>query len=365
MRLIGTTIAPGPATQPTETMTRNSPWWLKDRHADRRPFLIERGRIKAAIRAWFEAEGFIEVEPAGLQVSPGNEAHLHALATEIIGPDLKVERRYLHTSPEFAMKKLLAAGEEKIFAFAPCYRNRERGPLHATEFTMLEWYRAGAPYETVMADAAALLKLAAGTTGHRLVSWQGKTADPRLDPERLTVAEAFRRFAGIDLAAALDDDGRPNRDELAAAAAAQGLTVRGGDSWSDIFSRVLTALIEPKLGLGHATLLTEYPAHEAALARAKPGDARVAERFELYCCGVELANGFGELTDPVRQRANLEAQMALKEEIYGERYPIDEDFLAALAAMPDASGCALGFDRLVMLACGATHIDQVLWTPPA
>ena len=346
-----------------EKMTRISPWWSPDRHQDRRPFLIARGRIKAAIRAWFESEGFLEVEPGCLQVSPGNEAHLHALSTEIIGPDLSRTRRYLHTSPEFAMKKLLAAGETKIFAFSPCFRNREHGPLHATEFTMLEWYRAGVGYETVMDDAAHLLRLACETTGQRLISWRGAVAVPKGAADRLTVAEAFSRFAGIELLETLPG-GTPDRDALAEQVRAQGITVRDDDSWSDLYARVLAAVIEPKLGLGQPQLLIEYPAVEAALARPSPRDRRVAERFELYCCGVELANGFGELTDPDLQRANLEAQMALKQKIYGERYPIDEDFIASLAHMPAASGCALGFDRLVMLAAGATHIEQVLWTPP-
>ncbi len=343
-------------------MSRISPWWSPDRHADRRPFLTARGRIKAAIRDWFTAQGFTEVEPACLQASPGNEAHLHALSTVIVGPDLSRRCRYLHTSPEFAMKKLLAAGEEKIFAFTPCFRNREHGPLHATEFTMLEWYRTGAPYEQVMDDAADLLRLACATTGQRLISWRGAVAVPQGAADRLTVAQAFQRHAGIDLLRTITD-GTPDRDALAEQVRAQGITVRDHDSWSDLFARVLAASIEPKLGLGQPQLLIEYPAVEAALARPTPHDPSVAERFELYCCGVELANGFGELTDPVLQRANLEAQMALKEKIYGERYPIDEDFLAALAHMPPASGCALGFDRLVMLAAGATHIDQVLWTP--
>ena len=151
-------------------------------HADRRPFLIARGRIKAAIRAWFEEQGFTEVDTGCLQVSPGNEAHLHAFATELVGPDLSRRSLYLHTSPEIACKKLLAAGETKIFTFAPVFRNRERGSLHAPEFTMLEWYRAEAPYETVMADAAAILKLAAETVDNRFVSWRGVTANPRAVP---------------------------------------------------------------------------------------------------------------------------------------------------------------------------------------
>ena len=340
-----------------------SPWWHPDRHADRRPFLIARAAIKSAIRTWFQDRGFIEVEPACLQVSPGNEAHLHALRADVIGPDLNVQIRYLNTSPEFAMKKLLAAGEEKIFAFSPCFRNRERGALHAPEFTMLEWYRAGAPYESVMEDATHLVQLACRTTQHRLVSWRDATCDPMQAPERLTVGQAFSRFAGVDLLGTLTEPAG-ERAALAAMAEVAGLTVRDSDTWSDIFARVLAARVEPRLGIGRPTILYEYPANEAALARPKPGDPRVAERFEVYVAGVELANGFGELTDPALQRTNLISQMDLKEAVYGERYPIDEGFVDALSLMPPASGCALGFDRLVMLATGATHIDQVLWTPP-
>ncbi|MGQ0671811.1 MAG: EF-P lysine aminoacylase EpmA [Hyphomicrobium sp.] len=337
------------------------PWWSPERHADRRPALLARARIKAAIRAWFEARGFVEVETGCLQVSPGNETHLHAFETERVGAGLERQRLYLHTSPEFACKKLLAAGESKLFTFAPVFRNRERGALHAPEFTMLEWYRAGVPLAEVMKDADALLRLACATTSNPIVSWRGQTADTRQDSEQLSVAAAFERFAGIDLLATLGPDGN-DREAFANTAAAAGVPPRDGDTWSDIFAKVLTALIEPRLGVGFATLLDDYPASEASMARRSTRDPRVAERFELYCCGVELANGFGELTDAAEQRRRLEAEMAEKERRYGERYPIDEDFLAALAIMPPASGCALGFDRLVMLATGATHIDQVQWT---
>jgi lysyl-tRNA synthetase class 2 len=345
-------------------MSHSNSWWTRARHADRRPFLLSRARIKSAIRAWFEGQGFVEVDTACLQVSPGNETHLHAFATEFTGVGLERRTLYLHTSPELAMKKLLAAGEERIFAFAPVFRNRERGALHHPEFTMLEWYRAGAPYAEVMADAAALLKLAAETADNRFVSFRGRTANPRAEPERLTVAEAMSRHAGLDLLATVRPDGN-DRALLAAMAETAGVTVRPDDTWPDIFSKVLTALVEPKLGIGRATLVTEYPASESAFARPVPADPRVAERFELYCCGVELANGFGELTDPGEQRRRLHAQMDEKERRYGERYPLDEDFLAALARMPAASGCALGFDRLVMLATGAERIEQVIWTPLA
>jgi lysyl-tRNA synthetase class 2 len=339
-----------------------SPWWRPDRHRDRRPFLLARGRIQAAIRAWFLEQGFIEVETAALQVSPGNETHLSAFATELIGPDGTRRPLYLHTSPEFACKKLLAAGEERIFTFAQAFRNRERGPLHHPAFTMLEWYRVQEPCERLMEDCAALLRLAAEAAGSARLVQGDRWADPFGAPERLSVAQAFERFAGIDLLATLDGPAG-DRDALAGAAEAAGIGTAADDTWADVFSRILVARVEPNVGNGRPTLLTGYPASLAALARPESGDPRVAERFEVYACGVELANAFGELGDPAEQRRRLEAEMAEKERRYGERYPIDEDFLAALAQMPPASGAALGFDRLVMLATGARDIEQAIWTP--
>jgi lysyl-tRNA synthetase class 2 len=342
-----------------------SPWWSPTRRPDRTPFLAARGRIRTATRAWFEAEGFTEVETPALQVSPGNEAHLHAFATEAIGNSGQRTALFLHTSPEFTAKKLLASGERRIFEMARVWRNRERGPLHHPEFTMLEWYRAEEPYEAIMADCAALLALAAEAAGAKALTFRGHTADPTAEPERLTLAEAFDRFAGIDLLATVAADGATDRKALAAAAGGQGIRVATDDTWSDVFSRVLVEKIEPNLGMGRATILCEYPTAEAALARPAAHDPRVAERFELYACGVELANCFGELTDPAEQRRRFEAEMAEKARVYGERYPLDEDFLAALAHMPQASGGALGFDRLAMLATGAQRIEQVLWAPVA
>jgi elongation factor P--(R)-beta-lysine ligase len=337
------------------------PWWHSDVHADRRPFLLARGRIVAALRRFFSDQGFLEVEPSILQLSPGNETHLHAFATELTAPDGARTPMFLHTSPEFACKKLLAAGERKIFALVPAFRNRERGALHHPAFTMLEWYRVGAPYEALMQDCAELLAVAARAAGSPRLRFGQRCADPLAAPLRLSVADAFARHAGIDLLATLGD--APDRRGLAAAARASGVRVADDDAWGDIFSRVLVERIEGALGNGRATLLVDYPAKLAALARPQRADPRLAERFELYACGVELVNGFGELNDPGEQRRRLLAEMAEKERIYGERYPIDEDFLAALAEMPPASGAALGVDRLVMLASGAAHIEQVIWTP--
>lgn len=340
-------------------------WWDRTVHADRRPLLLARNRLKARLRRHFEDDGFTEVETTALQISPGNEAHLHAFATILIGDDGVARPRFLHTSPEFAMKKLVAAGETRIFDFARVWRNREGGDRHAAEFTMLEWYRAGAPLDALVDDCAALLALAAETTGADRLGHRGRSCDPFLPPERVTVAEAFADLAGIDLLATLSPDPAvaPDRDALAAAARDRGLKVAADDGWSDVFSRVLAETIEPRLGDGRAVVLTEYPACEAALARRSVRDPRVAERFELWACGVELANAFGELTDPVEQRRRFEIEMDLKERIYGERYPIDDDFLAALAEMPETSGIALGFDRLVMLATGAPRLADVMWTP--
>ena len=343
-------------------MNETPPFWLPGRHAARRPYLAARGRIAAALRAWFVGSGFIEVETAALQVSPGNETHLHAFATDLIGPDTERRPLYLRTSPEFACKKLLAAGETRIFEFGRVFRNRERGALHHPEFTMLEWYRAHESYQTLMDDCAALLAEAARAAGAKQFTFRDKTIDPYAAPERVTVAEAFARHAGVDLLATVAD-GKGDRAKLAAAAVKARIAIAGDDTWGDIFSRILAERVEPQLGIGRATLLYEYPLPLAALARSKPGSDKVAERFELYACGVELANAFGELTDVAEQRARFEAAMTEKQRIHGERYPVDEDFLAALATMPPASGSALGFDRLVMLATGAKSIEQVIWTP--
>lgn len=341
-------------------MKSASPWWARDVYADRKPFLKARAKIAAAARHFFSGQRFLEVETAALQVSPGNEAHISAFGVDLIAPSGDASRLFLHSSPEFACKKLLAAGEERIFTFARVFRNRERGPLHHPEFTLLEWYRVDEPISRLMEDCAGLLSVAARAVGAERFAYRGRSIDPFDEPEVISVCEAFDSYANIDLAAILDD-----RDALARAAARDGIRVADDDTWSDLFSKILSEKVEPSLGRGRATILCDYPASEAALARPKPGDARFCERFELFACGVELANGFGELTDANEQRRRFEAQMATRRRVYGETYPIDEDFLDALAVMPRACGIALGFDRLAMLASGAERIEQVLWTPVA
>lgn len=340
-------------------------WWDASLHRDRRTLLITRNAIAARVREYFARHDFVEVDTAAVQISPGNEAHIHALALNLDRPDGSIARRYLHTSPEFAMKKLLAAGETRIFSLAHVYRGREQGPLHACEFTMLEWYREGESYQDIIDDCIRIVQLAAEQAGASMLRYRQMTADPFEPAQKVSVAEAFLRYAAIDLLATCRADGSTDRQALAQAARRAGLAIRDGDSWSDIFSRLLVSLVEPNLGREALCILFDYPRSEAALSAVKRQDPRLADRFELYACGIELANGFRELTDAVEQRRRFEAQMAEKEQIYGERYPIDEDFLEALASMPEASGVALGFDRLVMLATGAPSIHQVLWTPPA
>jgi lysyl-tRNA synthetase class 2 len=326
--------------------------WRADKLSRRLPYLQARATIQAALRLWFAEQGFIEVETPILQVAPGAEVHLAGFATEWKTPDGAARTRWLQTSPEFAMKKLLVGGVPRLLQFARVFRNAEGSPLHHPEFTMLEWYRARVGYETIMEDCAALLSVC----GAKELRWQDKTCDPAMAPERLTVAEAFERYARVDLFATIGDAEKLSR--------LSGVAMHDGDSWDDVFFRIMFDKIEHGLGIGRPTILCEYPIAMAALARAKPDDPRVAERFELYACGVELANAFGELTDPAIQRARLQADMDEKERLYGVRWPVDEDFLAALDhGLPDCAGIALGFDRLVMLATGAEHIEDVLWLP--
>lgn len=320
-----------------------------------------------ALRQVFDEMGFVEVDTPALQISPGMEPHLQSFQTELVGPHPDDRcRLHLHTSPEFAMKKLLVAGEPKIYQLAHVFRNGERSQTHSPEFTMLEWYRAGEGYRLLIDDCIRLVRAAAMATNRPLFERSGMVCDPFQPWQILTVADAFHNHAGIDLLACYDGSHEPDPTALATAASAAGVTPHAGDRWEDIFFRVMFERIEPHLGTGVPCVLTDYPVSMAALSRPKPEDGRLAERFELYACGVELANAFGELTDAAAQRVRFEADMDLKEKLYGERFPVDEDFLAALEfGMPQSSGIALGFDRLVMLCSGAETIDDVLWLPVA
>jgi len=344
-----------------------TPWWHPAALAARQPHLAARTRVRAALDRWFADRGFLAVETPILQRSPGMEPHIQGFRTRYDPPDPArgPQELWLHTSPEFAMKMLLAAGLPRIVQFARVFRNGEATARHHPEFTMLEWYRAGAGYRDLIDDCVGLVRAAATAAGRDRFDFAGLACDPFADWEILAVADAFDRFAGIDLLATAPDPTAPDARRLRAAAAAAGLHTADDDSWEDLFFRIMLDRIEPHLGAGRPTILIDYPVSLAALARPKPEDPRLAERFELYACGLELANAFGELTDPAVQRARFVADMDLKERLYGVRHPIDEAFLSALAVMPPAAGIALGFDRLVMLCAGVEDIRDVLWAPVA
>jgi elongation factor P--(R)-beta-lysine ligase len=345
-------------------------WWLRDVLAERLPALLVRNHVAVATRQFFAERDFVEVETPALQVSPGMEPNLTAFATELFEPFAEADARtlYLHTSPEFAMKKLLTGGMEKIFQLARVWRNGERSSTHHPEFTMLEWYRANAGWRDIAKDCESLVK-AAVLQAHpnaepMQFNWRGMACDPLADWQYLSVAEAFERYCGIDILATAPDPLNPDSALLFAEARRVGVRIDPDDQWDEIFFRLFLEKVEPNLGIGAPTVLYDWPLSMAALARENPNDNRVAERFEIFVCGVELANGFGELTDAKEQRRRFEAEVVRKQEIAGYSYPIDEDFLDALASgMPDASGIALGFDRLVMLCARTENIEGVLWAP--
>jgi lysyl-tRNA synthetase class 2 len=220
-----------------------------------------------------------------------------------------VHDAYLHTSPEFAMKKLLAAGERQIFSLTDVFRNRERTALHAPEFAMLEWYRAHASLERLMEDCSALVALAAHISEAKTFLYRGREANPFVPPERMTVRDAFRFYAGIDIYDSVSTTGHADTEAFAQQVRNIGIRIAPDDDWSDIFSRVLAERVEPNLGIGRPTILHSYPVSAAALAQVSVGDSRIADRFEFYCCGVELVNAFHELRDPTEQRKRLVKQM--------------------------------------------------------
>ncbi len=325
--------------------------WHPDSLADRLPFLRRRAALTRATRAFFEGHGYTEVETPCAVPTPGEEVHLGAFATRRAAADGTHEALWLHTSPELAMKRLLVAGAGPIFQLARVWRNGEAhdSPLHAAEFTMLEWYRPGASLAGLMDETEAYLRAVLPP----VVMLRGVSTS-LAGFERLSVAEAFRRHAGADVLGSAGD--------AAALAAQAGATLRSGEGWEDLFFRLLLERVEPHLGRERPTFLTHWPAEQAALARRDPADPRAALRFELFVCGVELANAFEELTDGAEQRARFVADRARRHALGGEDWPLDEDFLAALGfGMPASSGIALGFDRLAMIAGSARRIGDVLW----
>lgn len=337
-----------------------TPPWHPERLAARLPFLRRRAELTAATRRFFTGRGYTEVETPCLVPAPGAEVHIRAFATRF-EPHLGAGQGralWLRTSPELAIKRLLAGGCGPVFELARVWRNGEVSPRHAPEFTMLEWYRPGLSFAGLMEETEAFLRAVCPP----VVEHEGIRTDLTLPFERLTMQEAFARHCnGLDLLGTGGDAAR-----LRAAAAAAGFPPREGEGWEDLFFRLLLECVEPAIGHGRATFLTHWPAPQAALARRDPADPRAALRFELFVAGIELANAFDELTDPAEQRARFQEANEERRRLTGEHgWEVDEDFLAALEhGMPPTSGIALGFDRLAMLAAGARSIEDVLWLPP-
>ena len=300
----------------------NEPNWTLAR---KRQALTERARIVQNIRSFFINRGYLEIETPHRIPANAPEPHTDAVASGTWA---------LHTSPELSMKRLLAAGYEQLFQICRVWRDGERGQYHLPEFTLLEWYRTGVDYHALMTECMELLFI---LVPEGKLSRQGRTIDLTMPWQQLTVTEAFTKYASMSL------------DEALA---------------SDHFEEVLTGEVEPQLGKDRPTFLTEYPTSLAALARTKPGEPQVAERFELYIDGLELVNAFSELTDPQEQRSRFEADEQARRSAGKTPYPLPEKFLTELTTMPEAAGIALGLDRLIMLLTDAVHIDEVVAFTP-
>ena len=326
----------------------------RGRLAARRPALEARDAVLRGARAYFQGQGFLEVETPARVFSPGQEVHLDAIAAQ--------DGRYLVTSPEYHMKRLVAGGLPRIVQFCRCFRAEEDGPHHQPEFTMIEWYRAGGSLDDLMGDCERLVEAAARAAGKAgdvevpASRGGGVNANCAIRPpfERTSVRALFREHAGLELR------GDESQAEMRALAGKAGCRVVPEAAWDDVFYQIFLDRIEPHLGLARPIFVLDWPSPLAALARPKPGDPLTVERFELYAGGLELANAFGELTDPEEQRRRFEEESETRRLRGKAVYPIDEKLLAALAHLPPTCGIALGFDRLMMLVLGASSIRDVV-----
>ena len=300
-----------------------------------------RARLLEKTRCFFAERGVLEVETPLLSATTVSDVHIHSLRTHYEGPGAAGGRElWLQTSPEFAMKRLLASGSGPIYQVGRAFRDGERGPLHNPEFTLLEWYRPGFDHHALMDEVDLLLAALLGTA----------------PAERLSYAEAFSRHAGLDPHRASDAD----LVEAARERGLEGVGLGAGDrdGW---LALLLSHAVEPRLPRSRPTFLHDFPASQAALARVRPGDPPLAERFEVYAGGVELANGYHELRDAREQRARFERDLARRRERGLPLPPVDERLLAALdAGLPECAGVALGFDRLLLIAAGAASLDEVM-----
>ena len=299
------------------------------RLANRKNHLWLRARLIHEIRRFFLERNYLEVETPLLIPAPPPEVHIDAI---------RADDRYLHPSPELCMKRLLSAGYSRIFQISKCFRNEERGSLHLPEFTLLEWYRTGIDYRILMQECEALIvSISKGIGIGDRVDYRGQAIDLSPPWERISVVEAFNRYASLNMETAFEK-GR--------------------------FDEILVQEIEPNLGVAKPALLYDYPASLAALARLKPNNPEFAERFEIYISGLELANGFSELTDPQEQRARFKKDQLNRSQSGKEVYPTAEKFLKSLEYMPEAAGIALGVDRLAMIFSDSPKIDDVVSFTP-
>lgn len=339
----------------------SSRWKIIAERPDLRANLARRGEILRLVRQFFIGRGFVEAETPIVVAVPGMEPHLTPFETTLMAARGAPSSAYLITSPEYSLKKLLAAGFPKLFELARVFRNGEPDDaLHNPEFTMLEWYRANADYRTIMDDCEELIvTLSRAVRGEETFSFGESRINLARPWERLTVRDAFLRETGIDF------NDIPDRSSLLRAARTRGYDVPDQESFEEIFHRIFLTEVEPRLGRLKPTILYDYPIELAALARTKRDAPRYAERFELYIAGIELANAFSELTDAVEQCGRFEEERRLRLALGRPALPIDEDLLAALPHIPPSGGIALGIDRLVMLLLGAKRIEDVLWFPAA
>ena len=326
------------------------------------PFLLSRNKIIAGIKEFFANENFVEVDTPILQYSPGMEVHLFGFETwfnDINGVDK--QKLYLHTSPEFSMKKLLSFGMKNIYQFTHTFRNEVVSPTHYPEFTMLEWYRTGVDYTKLMDDCEKILKKSLSIIGAKYFEYNGIKCKVDKGVEKLTIKEAFEKYCHFDVLATIDNIKKPTVDAIKTKAEKLGIHVSPSDSWDDVYEKLMFEFIEPNLGNEKPTILYEYPIHQAALSKANDANPYVAERFEIYVCGVELGNAFTELTDRKVQEARFESDQKEKMNLYGETFPIDYEFLDAVENMQPCTGIAVGVDRLIMLATHAKDVRDVLW----
>lgn len=361
----------------TPRMNHSMKTWEKCRaNPLARTYLLRRGLILTAIRSFFRQEGFLEVDTPLLVRSPGMEPYLEVFETTLLDDHGSASRAFLLTSPEYAMKKLLVGGFEKIFTICKSFRNGEgRSRKHNPEFSILEWYRTQSDYHTIMDDCERLFTHLAtacspdrsahgaeksDTSESKKIRWtyQGREYDLSTPWERVSVAEAFLRYCEIDSETLLDEQ------KLKKRAQDRGFQVESGTTWEQVYNQFFLNDIEPHLGVNRPTIIFDFPASQAALAKRKSDDPRFAERFEFYVAGIEMGNAFSELTDAHEQRRRFSAERAERAALNKTLYDLDEDYLAALeAGLPPTGGIAVGIDRIVMFFADAPSIQDVLISP--